>query len=181
MHLCLEHLCGRRPGLRGLTSRGCSLAFGHRWALRGLDCCHPKVRRKKGPALPPIHSPLPLFSLPGLRAAGVFMGPSAGVSPPVLASSRPERGLLLLPRPPVPLTHTSSWLGQGSPGHRMAPEGSAVSHFQLEGSTGTTGRMPPDTAPQACGRLNPATCCFCSFLSSHPTRSAEALPQRPPG
>lgn len=177
MHLCLEHLCGRRPGPRGLTSRGCALAFSHRWALRGLDCRHPKVRRKKGPALPPStlcrHCPPSLASGPPLRVSALQSFPPHGRSW--------DGGLLLLPRPPTPLTHTSSWLGQASPGHRMAPEGSAVSHLQLEGNAGTTELMPPDTAPQACGRLNPATCCFCSFLSGHPTRSAEALPPRPRG
>lgn len=106
MHLCPEHLCGRRPGPRGLTSRGCSLAFSHRWALRGLDYRHPKVRRKKGPALPPFHSLPPLFSLPGLRAA------SAGVSPPVLRRpSRPELGGGSAPPPTAPDSpHTYKFL-----------------------------------------------------------------------
>ncbi|VCW83989.1 unnamed protein product, partial [Gulo gulo] len=95
MHLCLEHLCGRRPGLRGLTSWGCSLAFSHRWALRGLDCRHPKVRRKKGPALP-------LSTLSSHCSPSLASGLSAAVSPPVLSPSRAGagRGSAPLPRAP---------------------------------------------------------------------------------
>lgn len=54
-----------------------------------------------------------------------------------------------------------------------------VCHLHLKGSTVTTGWMPADTAHQACRRMNPATCCFCSFLSSHSTFSAEALTEAP--
>ena len=116
------------------------------------------------------------------RPASVLMGPLQALANPALSPSwgQSEEGVSSSGGPLLP----SHIQGVGSAERvqaTMAPEGSAVGHLHLKGSTGTTGRLPPDTARQACRRMNPAACCFCSFLSSHPTFSAEALTQRHPG
>lgn len=111
----------------------------------------------------------------------MFTGPLQALaiqSFPLHRARAGRRSAPLLTAPCSP-PHTNSWLSRVQA--TEWPEGSAVSHLQLEGNVGTTGWMPPDTAPQACRRMNPATCCFCSFLGSHSTFSAEALARRHPG
>lgn len=114
MHLCPEHLCGRRPSLQGLTAGGSSLALGLDGPQRGLADAIPSSGGRALPCWPP------LFFLPGLQASQCSHGPSAGFSQsspfPIMG---PERGggLLLFRGPPAPLTHTRCWLSQASPGH----------------------------------------------------------------
>lgn len=127
----------------------------------------PEKRRACPLAATALPQPPPVAGLACLQAL---------LSQPLpLRGARAARGLVLLPRPPAPFTYTSAWFSQASRSHRMAPEGSVVSHLHLKGSTVTTGWTLADTAHQARRGMNPATCCFCSFLSSHGTFSAEAL------
>lgn len=142
------HLCGRGPSLQGLTGRSCSLAFGHNGLYPGLAVTIPRSGGRRALPTPPSPHPPSRHCSPSLasRPAGVFLGPLQALASQSfpLHGARAGEGVCSSAHGPLaPLTHASSWLGQVSPGHRMAPEGSAVNHLHLKGSTGTTGQMPP--------------------------------------
>lgn len=146
MHLCQEHVWAETQPARP-DGWGCSKVPSHWDTAAGLG------PRRKG--LPLAATALP----PGLRQALAGLPPlQASVRQPFpLRGARAARGLLLPQHPLLSHTHTSAWLSQASPGHRMAPVGSAVSHLHLKGSVVTRGGCLQILPTRPARRLSPAT------------------------
>lgn len=147
MHLCQEHVWAETQPTRP-DGWGCSNVLSHSGIWRSGW-----AQRRKG--LPLAATALP----PGLRQALAGLPPLQALvrQPFPLRGARAARGLILLPQHPPALSYTSAWFSQASPGHRMGPAGSAVSHLHLKGSVVTRGGCLQILPTRPAGRMSPAT------------------------
>lgn len=148
MHLCQEHVWAETQPTRP-DGWGCSNVLSHSGIWRS-GWAHPK---EEGPA-PGCHCS-PSRPPPGLGGPS----PAAGFSAPALSPSWGQgcEGSHPPPTAPPALSHTSAWFSQASPGHRMGPAGSAVSHLHLKGSVVTRGGCLQILPTRPAGRMSPAT------------------------
>lgn len=171
MHLCQEHVWAETQPTRP-DGWGCSNVLSHSGIWRSGW-----AQRRKG--LPLAATALP----PGLRQALAGLPPLQALvrQPFPLRGARAARGLILLPQHPL-LSLIHKCLVQPSKSRpQNGPSRVCGQPPPPQGQRCHTGWMPADTAHQACRKDESCNCCFCSFLSSHSTFSAEALTQRCPG
>lgn len=171
MHLCQEHVWAETQPARP-DGWGCSKVLSHSGIRRSGW-----AQRRKG--LPLAATALP----PGLRQALAGLPPLQALvrQPFPLRGARAARGLILLPQHPL-LSHIHKCLVQPSKSRpQNGPSGVCGQPPPPQGQRCHMGWMPADTAHQVCKKDKSCNCCFCSFLSSHSTFSAEALTQRCPG